>query len=84
MNQLPKVLITGASSGIGATYAERLALRGHGLVLVARDNERLSNLSARLGKEAGVSVEVLQADLTNPTDLAKVEARLREDSNRAS
>lgn len=81
MNQLPKVLITGASSGIGATYAERLALRGHGLVLVARDNERLSNLSARLGKEAGVSVEVLQADLTNPTDLAKVEARLREDSS---
>ncbi len=79
MSQLPKVLITGASSGIGATYAERLALRGHGLVLVARDNERLNTLAARLRKDAAVSVEVLQADLTNPTDLAKVEDRLRDD-----
>lgn len=79
MSQLPKVLITGASSGIGATYAERLALRGHGLVLVARDNERLNTLAARLRKDAAVSVDVLQADLTIPTDLAKVENRLRDD-----
>jgi short-subunit dehydrogenase len=56
-----------------------LALRGHGLVLVARDNERLSTLAARLRKDGGVSVDVLPADLTNPTDLAKVEARLRDD-----
>lgn len=81
MSQLPTALITGASSGIGANYAEKLALRGHGLVLVARDHQRLNTLAARLRKNAGVPVEVLQADLTNSADLAKVEARLRDEAS---
>ncbi|TDN69954.1 SDR family oxidoreductase [Paraburkholderia sp. BL10I2N1] len=80
MTSLPTVLITGASSGIGATYAERFAGRGHDLVLVARDKARLDTLAARLREERGVSVEVLQADLTQPGDLAAVETRLRDDA----
>jgi uncharacterized protein len=75
-----KALITGASSGIGATYAERLAQRGHDLVLVARDLARLEALATRL-RDTGVKVDVLQGDLTRPADLARVEARLREDAD---
>uniref|UniRef100_UPI0035B1A89C SDR family NAD(P)-dependent oxidoreductase n=1 Tax=Dongia sp. TaxID=1977262 RepID=UPI0035B1A89C len=52
----PAVLITGASSGIGATYADRLAHRGHDLVLVARDVARLEGLKARLTQETGVAI----------------------------
>jgi short-subunit dehydrogenase len=74
------VLITGASSGIGATYAERFAQRGHNLVLVARDKARLDTLAARLRQAHGIAVDVLQADLTQPADLATVEARLRDDA----
>ena len=73
-------LITGASSGIGATYAERLARRGHDLLLVARDRARLDALAARLRADTGVAVEVLPADLTQRADLARVEQRLREDA----
>lgn len=72
-------LITGASTGIGAVYADRLARRGHDLVLVARDEARLNALAARLKAETGVKVEVLVADLTAKDALAKVEARLRSD-----
>ncbi|WP_137818363.1 SDR family oxidoreductase [Pseudomonas sp. 2FG] len=74
------VLITGASTGIGAIYAERFARRGHDLVLVARDKARLEILAARLREENSVAVDVLQADLTQPNDLAAVETRLRDDS----
>ncbi len=73
-------LITGASSGIGATYADRLAHRGHDLVLVARDAARMHATAARLRAEAGVAVDVLPADLTDPAALAGVEARLRDDA----
>ncbi|MDM0066864.1 SDR family oxidoreductase [Variovorax sp. J31P207] len=76
---LPTVLITGASSGIGATYAERFARRGHDLVLVARDKARLDTLASRLREASGVAVEVLQADLTQSADLAALETRLRDD-----
>ena len=75
----PTVLITGASTGIGATYADRFARRGHDLVLVARDKARLDALAARLRDEAKVAVDVLQADLTHPEELGVVEARLRGD-----
>lgn len=74
------VLVTGASSGIGAVYAERFARRGHDLVLVARDRQRLDVLAARLRKTHQVAVDLLQADLTQPGDLAAVEQRLREDT----
>jgi len=79
MTTLPTVLITGASSGIGATYAERFARRGHDLVLVARDEARLDTLAASLRASHGVAVDVLRADLTHPDDLATIEARLRDD-----
>lgn len=81
MKSLPTVLITGASSGIGATYAERFARRGHNLVLVARDKARLDSLAGRLRAESNVTVEVLQADLTNTDDLSNLETRLRDDAN---
>ncbi|KPZ18970.1 Short chain dehydrogenase/reductase family oxidoreductase [Pseudomonas syringae pv. viburni] len=80
MTTLPAVLITGASSGIGAVYAERFARRGHNLVLAARDKPRLDALAARLIKEHDVTVEVLQADLTNAADLTALETRLRDDA----
>ncbi|MEX3858210.1 short-subunit dehydrogenase [Paraburkholderia youngii] len=80
MTTLPTVLVTGASSGIGAIYAERFAGRGHDLVLVAREKARLDALAARLREESGVAVQVLQADLTQPADLATVETRLRDDT----
>jgi len=80
MTTLPTVLVTGASSGIGATYAARFAARGHDLVLVARDKARLDALAARLREENGVAVEVQQADLTQPADLDAVDARLRDDA----
>ena len=76
----PSVLITGASSGIGAVYADRFARRGHDLVLVARDRVRMEQLADRLRLETGVTVDVLQADLADACDLAVVEARLRDDS----
>lgn len=72
-------LVTGASSGIGATYADRLARRGYDLILVARDVGRLEALARRLRAESGVAVEVLPADLTVRADLVRVEQRLRAD-----
>jgi short-subunit dehydrogenase len=73
-------LITGASTGIGATYADRLARAGHDLVLVARDVVRLEALAAKLKAATGVKVDVLPADLTDRADLARVEARLAQDA----
>src|ERR1700752_1259646 len=76
----PSVLITGASTGMGAVYADRFAKRGHDLVLVARDRDRMETLAKRLHRETGVTVDILQADLTVPAELATVEARLRDDA----
>jgi uncharacterized protein len=72
-------LVTGASAGIGAVYADRLARRGHDLVLVARNRERLQALADRLAAETGRRVEALVADLTDRQDIARVEERLRSD-----
>lgn len=72
-------LVTGASTGIGATYADRLARRGYNLILVARDEQRMENLARGLRKTASVEVEVLKADLTEKSDLRRVEERLRRD-----
>jgi len=80
MSEKPAVLITGASTGIGAVYAERFASRGHDLVLVARNAERMTILAKRLREETGVNVDLVPADLTNPRDLARIEQRLGEDA----
>ncbi|WFU82446.1 SDR family oxidoreductase [Bradyrhizobium sp. CIAT3101] len=69
-------LITGASAGIGAIYADRLAHRGYDLILVARDKNRLAGLAQRLRSSTGRSVDTVAADLNDKTDLAKVEAIL--------
>lgn len=74
-------LVTGASSGIGAIYADRLAKRGYDLILVARNGERLSALASRIGAETGRKVETVVADLGAQADLAKVEAVLKGDRN---
>jgi short-subunit dehydrogenase len=78
-SSLGAALVTGASSGIGAVYADRLAKRGYDLILVARNGERLKALSARLTTETGRSVKALPADLGDKAALAKVEAVLRDD-----
>ncbi|MHC8396044.1 SDR family NAD(P)-dependent oxidoreductase [Pseudomonas sp. LB3P93] len=74
-------LVTGASAGIGAVYAERLAARGFDLLLVARDEQRLEAAASMLRAEHGVQVEVLKADLTQKDDVLKLEQRLRSDSS---
>ncbi|MGG7598085.1 SDR family NAD(P)-dependent oxidoreductase [Pseudomonas sp. WC1] len=81
MNLKGTALITGASTGIGAVYAEQLARRGHDLILVARNRERLNAQAERLTTLTGHSVEVLPADLADAQDLARIEARLREDAS---
>jgi short-subunit dehydrogenase len=73
-------LITGASSGIGAVYADRLARRGYDLVLVARRRDKLEALARRLRDDTGRPVEIVVADLNDRADLARVEARLRDDT----
>jgi len=74
-------LITGASSGIGAIYADRLARRGYDLILVARNRDRLDKLATRLTAETGRSIEVLVADLSVDTGIRRVEEVLRTDSS---
>ncbi|MBX4933739.1 MULTISPECIES: SDR family NAD(P)-dependent oxidoreductase [Rhizobium] len=72
-------LITGASSGIGAIYAHRLAKQGYDLIIVARNEERLRALADRLTTETGRTVETLVADLGRKVDLSRVESVLKGD-----
>ena len=69
-------LVTGATVGIGHSFARRLAERGHHLVLVSRDAARLEEVAAELRTSYGVDTEVLAADLTDRAELARVEKRL--------
>jgi short-subunit dehydrogenase len=76
----PVAVVTGASSGIGAVYARRLAARGYDLILVARRADRLATLGAELGEAHGAKVEIVAADLTRPADLVRVEHVLSSNS----
>lgn len=71
-------LITGATAGLGAEFAEQLAAARYNLVLVARDTPRLEAKSARLRAEFGVEVEILPADLLTDDGVARVAQRLRD------
>lgn len=73
-------LVTGASAGIGACFADLLAKEGYDLVLVARNQERLTELGRRLRNEYGINFEVLHADLTVTEDLKRVEERIKNTS----
>ena len=74
-------LITGASSGIGAVYADRLARQGYDLILVARNRAKLTALANRLSDETGRNVEVVAADLKDKADLLRIEQILRTDAS---
>lgn len=74
-------LTTGASAGIGAVYADRLARRGYDLIVVARNQDKLNALAKKLTTETGRSIEVIAADLTSGSDLARVEKILRDDAS---
>jgi uncharacterized protein len=74
----PVALITGASVGIGEQFARQLSERGHDVVLVARDTARLEALAKEIEGRNGAHAEVLKADLTDPEQLATVEARARQ------
>ena len=70
-------LITGASSGMGAIYADGLAGRGYDLILVGHNRGCLAALTQRLKDETGRSVETIAADLNDKADLARIETMLR-------
>ena len=74
-------LITGASTGIGAVYADRLAKRGYDLILIARNGKLLNELATSLSAATGRKIEALPADLTNKADLRKIEERLKTDAS---
>lgn len=69
-------LVTGPTAGIGHEFAEQLAARGHDLVLVARDQERLDQVAEQVRRTYDVDVEVLAADLADRDQLDRVERRL--------
>jgi short-subunit dehydrogenase len=77
----PHSLVTGASSGIGAAFAERLAHDGYDLIIVARRRDRLESLAEQLQTKHSVSVEVMVADLSQPNEIRTVEKRIEEDSS---
>ena len=79
----PRALVTGASSGLGKAFAERLAREQHDLIIVARRGDRLEELAKQLQDEHQVSVEIFVADLSDPTRVAALEQRITETSGLA-
>ncbi|MEU0265120.1 SDR family oxidoreductase [Nocardioides sp. NPDC006303] len=79
--QNPNALVTGASTGLGAAYANRLARRGYDLVLVARNAARLEALASDIRAHTGRTVDVIAADLTDADQISVVEERLRTDES---
>ena len=77
MSARPIALVTGASAGIGESFARYLAERGHDLVLVARDESRLRERAEKWSSAYGIDVEILSADLSTQVGIEKVELRLR-------
>ncbi|MCP9626542.1 SDR family oxidoreductase [Rhodopseudomonas palustris] len=77
----PLAVVTGASSGIGMVYAERLAERGYNLLLVARRKERLEELRNKIRAKTNADVEILAADLGSPEGLAGVASLLGQRSD---
>ncbi len=82
-NQTSKgtALITGASTGIGAVYADRLAKRGYDLILVARSQDKLNDTAKRIQSTTNRKVETLQADLTVLADVKRVAERIANDKS---
>ncbi|NYD55929.1 hypothetical protein BKA08_000167 [Nocardioides marinisabuli] len=78
---MPRALVTGPTAGIGHSFAVQLAGRGHDLVLVARDQQRLEEVAGDLRERFGVAVEVLVADLADRDQLVRVEQRLADRSS---
>ena len=74
--QTKTALITGASSGIGAVYADRLARRGYDLILVARNQDRLATVAAKISKDTGRTVQTVKADLGSNDGVQAVESIL--------
>jgi short-subunit dehydrogenase len=79
MNARPAMRSIGASSVAGGADASHFACRDHAVILVARENARIQHLAKRLRREAGVTVDILRADLNDEVDLALVATRLRDD-----
>jgi len=71
-------VITGASSGLGVSFARKLAARGHDLLLIARREDRLQSIAREIGEQYHVRTEILVADLTSDAGLASAAARIRD------